>query len=188
MTEIAVVATELGFMSPDTFRNAIKQSVKAITKSLPEIDGLVDTSSVRLVAADTDFFIDAKPEFVKEHIAQVEINIDTKASLAPLKGKGKGAGVLKVEPDLLVKDKPAKTKRKEAYEDEVMTSLETFIASRALDANGLMDLAEVRVTYFVDGSFSIESGIPVEQSLAPVGQDVVIEAPPPDAIFAGIPS
>lgn len=186
MTAISVIATELGFMSPDTFRNAIKQAVKAITKSLPATDGSIDTSSIRLVAADTDFFIDAKPDFIKERIVQVELNIDAKAALAP-KGKGQNlSAVLKVEPNLLAEDKILKTKSKELYEDEIMTSLEVFIASRPLDGNGLMDLTEVRVTYFIDGSFAIESGIPVEPAVALSEQSVVLEAAPPDAIFAGV--
>lgn len=176
MSAIAVVATELGFMSPDTFRNAIKQSVKEITKSLPETSGLIDTSAVRLVAADTDFFIDTKPDSIKETLNQVELKIDEKEALKSKKDQGK-----------IVKIEPAITKTKDAYENEVMSSLESFIASRPLDGIGLMDLAEVRLTYYVDGSFSIESGIPVVASLAlSVQEEVIIEAPPPDAIFAGV--
>ena len=188
MSEIAVIATELGIMSIEVFRNAVKQAVRAITSSLPEMDGQIDTSAVRLVAAETDFFIDAKPDFIKGSLALVEFNIDAKSSATgSTQGQKKASAVLKIEPDPAGKDRLLKTKSREAYEDEVISSLEAFISSKALSVTGYIDLTEVRMTYYVDGSFSIESGIPVEQPLIPsVQQEVVVDAPPLDAIFAGV--
>ena len=182
MSEIAMSATELGSMSSGTFRNAVKQPVKTIINSLPETDGLVDTSSLRLVASDVGFFVDAKPGIVKDRLKQVEADIDTK-SAADTEGN---LIIVKIEPVLLTKDRLFKTK--EIYEDEVMALLELFIASRWVDSGGQMSLAEVRLTYYVDGSFSVESGVPVEQSLVlPVQEEVVIvDAPPENAIYAGV--
>jgi len=183
MSEIAVIATELGLMAPDTFRNAIKQAVKAITKSLPETMETIDVSNVRLVSTDSDFFIDAKSNFIKETLSAVKLNIETKEALKPIKDQGKSTILEPVE-----KGSPAGTKNKAMYEDEVMGALETFITSKPLDQNGLMDLTEVRVTYYVDGSFSIESGIPVVVNpTIPAQEEVIIEGPPVDAIFAGGP-
>lgn len=173
MSKVAVIATELGHMTPAALRNAVKVSIRALVENLPmkAENGLIDVSLVDLDAASTDFLVNS------------DIADDTKISLVSVKDKIALARVAGLESTVQQDQRLAEPNSKEEYEEAALDRPDAFIVARPVDADGHLELADVRITYYEDGSFLIESGIVIEPAI--VEPEVIIENPPADSIFAG---